>query len=272
MQNFGVIGNPIKHSLSPIIHNFLFSYFGILAEYQKYLVLTPKELLETLRSLNGSNITLPYKQEAFLLCDEVRGIALEIEAVNTLTWEDGKLIGYNTDALGFYKCIEKKEFSNALILGAGGSAKAVALMLAKNGVSTTIYNRTPHRLDFFIQSGFKASTHIPNQSFDLVVNTTSVGLDGVTLPIEKSQLQQLLLQSSFAFDLIYPTAPLICNIDEFKSFLAKRPKTAFCALAQECYKESGDGLDMLVYQALLAFEIFAKKPDCFEELRALFYN
>lgn len=85
---------------------------------------------------------MPFKEIAFKSCNEVFGIAQEIGAVNTLVFEKEKILGYNTDALGFYQCIESLNPKNTLIIGAGGSAKALACILKAKGISTTILNRS----------------------------------------------------------------------------------------------------------------------------------
>lgn len=268
MQKFGVLGSPISHSLSPIIHNFLFSYLGIKARYEKILVPSSEMIEEVLDSLNGANITLPYKEKAFNLCDEVIGIAQEIGAVNTIICNGYKKIGFNTDAHGFWECIKNLEIKNALILGAGGSAKAIAIMLQAQGVDVSIYNRTLSKLEFFRSKNIKTLSSLECQDYDLVIHSTSAGLDGKSLPYGIDELSSVVLGAKYIFDVIYPSSVKIVNIDEFRNFLFNRPKTAFVGFS----KKGMDGLEMLLNQALFAFEIFCDGQYCFEELKALFYN
>lgn len=127
-MQFAVIGNPIAHSSSPLLHNSAFRALGICGSYSRYL-LESNQVFSTIKDLHlkGANITVPYKEIAFGFCNEVFGIAQKIGAVNTLVFEGNRVLGYNTDALGFYQCIESLNFKNALIIGAGGSAKALEI-------------------------------------------------------------------------------------------------------------------------------------------------
>lgn len=268
MRYFGVIGSPIHHSLSPLIHNFLFSYLGISAHYDKFDIPSPSLLASTLQSLSGANITLPYKEEVFGLCDEVRGFAQEVEAINTVLCRNQKLYGFNTDGLGFWECIKNLELKTALVLGAGGSARAIAMMLKKQGVDTMIYNRTPSKVDFFRSRGIGVLETLEVKEVDLLVHTTSVGLDGKSLPYQQEKLQSLVSKAKYVFDVIYPSQKGIVGIDQFRDFFLSRPKTAFLGLSNQ----GMDGLEMLLYQAFFAFEIFCDGQYCFEELKALFYN
>ncbi|ANV97975.1 hypothetical protein BBW65_03805 [Helicobacter enhydrae] len=273
MQTYAVMGNPISHSLSPIIHSALFEHFHINAKYEKILLSDFEQFLPTFLRLNGANITLPYKQNAFAICDEVRGEAVEIGAVNTIVWENQKIIGYNTDVLGFLKCIEGMEFENALILGAGGSAKAVAYALKSRKIPASVYNRNAERLEAFAQEGFEVIHQcqtLQNQSFDLVVNATSAGVDGSSLPLAEAILSPLLENSKMNIDLMYANSSQIQTLRDLRGFLSQRPKTAFCALDQKCH--SIDGLDMLVYQAIFAFLIFTRRDEDFEAMEAIFYG
>lgn len=266
MQCFGVIGNPITHSLSPLIHNSLFSHFSLQAHYDKLLLENSNDFPSILRTLQGANITLPYKEAVLGFCDEVRGIAKEIGAVNTLYYEGGKWIGYNTDAEGFYLSLGNRKIKNALILGAGGSAKAVVKILQKHNISVSMLNRTMEKIANF--EGVRAYER--GESYDLVVNTTSAGLKG-ELPLEENHLQEIFSHSSLAFDLIYPSSSLICTLEDFLRFLRQREDTLFCSFARKCKIPRIDGLDMLCYQAFLAFEIFCEKKYHFEEIKQVFY-
>ncbi|MDR1007826.1 MAG: shikimate dehydrogenase [Campylobacteraceae bacterium] len=246
MKEFCVIGNPIEHSISPNMHNAAYKAFGIKAVYEKMLLSDEKLLRESFfeANLDGANITVPYKETAFNICDEIKGIATQIEAVNTIVKRDNKLIGFNTDAAGFFKAI--KEFGkirNALILGAGGAAKAIAFILKQNGIEPTILNRSIERLVFFEQKGFASISwdgFVPKK-YDIVINTTSAGLKDDTLPAPVNILNQALRNARFGFDVIY------------------NKKTPFLKLCAEFGLKYKDGLDMLLYQAVFAFNIFFDK-------------
>lgn len=241
-MQFAVIGNPIHHSLSPILHNSAFKALNICGFYGRYLLESHQAFLNLKNlHLKGANITVPYKETALKLCDEVFGIAREIGAVNTLVFKDEKILGYNTDALGFYQCIEAFHFNNALIIGAGGSAKAVACILREKGISVTIINRSKERLEDFAQAGFQTATFksfIPQEKYAIIINTTPAGLTSNSLPLDCAVLTPLLSSAKLAFDLVYGT------------------ETPFLKLAKSLNIPQSDGKQMLINQAILAFEIF----------------
>lgn len=240
-MQFAVIGNPISHSLSPLLHNSAFLKLGICGFYGRYLLENAKDfsILKSLK-LQGANITVPYKEVAFKACDEVFGIAKEIKAVNTIIFKKNKILGYNTDALGFYQCIESFGFKKALIIGAGGSAKALACILREKNFEVEIINRSQERLQDFIKQGFLCSVFgaFSPKKYDLVINTTPAGLTQDSLPFDKAKLTQILADSKFAFDLVYGK------------------NTPFLNLANTLKIPNLDGKNMLINQAILAFEIF----------------
>lgn len=241
-MQFAVIGNPIHHSLSPILHNSAFKALKIRGFYGRYLLESHQAFLnlKSLR-LKGANITVPYKETALKSCDEVFGIAHKICAVNTLVFEGEKILGYNTDALGFYQCIEPLHLNNALMIGAGGSAKAIACILREKGISATIINRSKERLENFAQAGFQTATFenfIPQENYEIIINTTPVGLISDSLPLDCAVLTSLLSSAKLAFDLVYGI------------------ETPFLKLAKSLNIPRSDGKQMLINQAILAFEIF----------------
>lgn len=252
-MQFAVIGNPIAHSLSPILHNHAFKMLGIAGFYGRYL-LKENQSFYHLRSLHlkGANITVPFKEVAFNSCDETFGIAREIGAVNTIIFQGNKMLGYNTDALGLYLCVENLAPKNALIIGAGGSAKAVAHILKQKEVDVTLINRSQKRLLDF--KDFKCATFetfAPKDSYDLVINTTPAGLIDNTLPLTKERLTSLLKNTRFAFDLIYGK------------------DTPFLKLAKSLNIATSDGKAMLIQQAILAFEIFMQSQNIAFDLKIL---
>lgn len=257
LRQFCVFGNPIEHSKSPLLYNFAFSSFSeklpFLGFYGRYLLHDNKKndgdklISQTFfkLKLSGANITVPFKEIAYKECDEVKGIAKQIGAVNTIVLKnkDNKntsLIGYNTDAEGFYQTISSHNFKTALIIGAGGSAKAIACVLRQKNIKVTILNRSKNRLGYFIQNNFECflSQDFKPASFDLIVNATTAGLRDETLPISKDLLKPLLLQTKMAYDLIYGV------------------HTPFLNLAKELEIAYTDGKDMLIQQAVLAFGHF----------------
>jgi len=186
-------------------------------------------------------------------------LAKKIGAVNTLIRENDEIVGYNTDAPGFFESIKSfKDINNALILGAGGTAKAIAFILSENSIKTSILNRSPKRLEFFIESGFEASAwdRFQGGKFDLIINTTPAGLRDENLPLKAELLKLLMSQAKYAFDVIYGKI------------------TPFIKLAQKHSLGIKDGSDMLLFQAILAFNLFYKnryKTDVIEnEMRKAF--
>jgi shikimate dehydrogenase len=198
-------------------------------------------------SLSGVNVTVPHKEDAFAACDVLDEYAKDIGAVNTIVLGGDKLYGYNTDAPGFMASLDGFIPKNVLILGAGGTARAIAYALKKDGIKTLIANRSKERLSFFTQRGFNCITFDNldvDGGYDLIVNTTSAGLANTDdLPLSCELLSGLFKNASLAYDCIYK-------------------KTAFLKLADSMDIRHKDGLDMLVWQAFYAFEKFnAKKFD-----------
>jgi len=245
-MNFTIYGNPVEHSKSPQMHNAGFKQICFEGNYTKTHLEDGNNLkINFLKNhIQGANITVPHKEDAFKLADEVRGIAKSIGAVNTYIKEDGKVIAYNTDAPGFMKAIQDfqdiKPIKTALIIGAGGTAKAIAVAFKEAGIETTILNRSENRLGFFKDlscttfswDDFKCT------QYDLVVNSTSAGLKDENYPISKDILEEIFDNCSFAIDCIYGKM------------------TPFLQLAKEKGLRFKDGEDMLLYQGVIAFELF----------------
>ncbi len=243
MLLFGIFGNPVSHSISPRLHNAVLNAFTLDGCYGRFPILDPASLIPTFHHLHleGANVTVPHKEIAFEQCDEVRGIAQSIGAVNTLVREGGRVVGYNTDAEGFYTAIASfKNISSALILGAGGTAKAIAMILKNKGIETTVLNRSASRLCFFEENSFTCKTWetFEPQKYDLIVNTTSAGLKDEELPCPEPLLDNLFSQARYAFDVIY------------------NKQTPFLKRAHTHHLTCKDGKEMLLYQAVLAFNLF----------------
>jgi len=245
MKKFCIFGNPIAHSKSPQMQNAGFKHINFDGIYEKHLLTNANTIKEEFlkNSYNGANITVPHKEIAFKNADIVKGIAQKIEAINTYILEDNKIIAYNTDADGFLKSIEDfAKINKVLILGAGGTAKAIALALNEKNINTTVLNRSKDKLEFFKNHKIKTFSFgdFKIDKFDLVVNSTSAGLKDDFLPAPKEILDEVLNQSFFAFDCIYGKI------------------TPFLNLAKKHNCKIKDGEDMLLYQGVLAFELFTK--------------
>lgn len=255
MKLFTIFGNPVSHSISPILHNITIKNLNLNACYTRTKLENGGQIIKKFNNLllDGANVTVPYKENAYNLCDEVKGIAKSIKAVNTLVKNDNKIVGYNTDAPGFYESIKSfKNIKKALILGAGGTAKAIAFILKQYEIEVTILNRSPKRLNFFKDNGFATFSwnDFEMKNYDLIINTTPAGLKDSNLPFDETSLNYLMQSSNYAFDVVYGKT------------------TPFLRLAQKNSLIFKDGSDMLLYQAVLAFNFFYKnkfKPEVIEK-------
>jgi shikimate dehydrogenase len=251
---FLIFGDPVAHSKSPIIHNSSFKKFDYPACYGKYHLKDGSKLREKIISLDvrGCNVTVPHKREAFLACDFVDNFAMSVGVVNTIVHRDGELYGYNTDAPGFLKTIEKFQAKRVLLLGAGGTAKSSAKILRDRGYMVTVANRSKGRLDSFIKEEFEAVTYnrLELREYDLVVNMTSAGLDNESLPAPKKLLIELLKSAKGVVDVIYKETP-------------------FLRLARDYELPVRDGSDMLIYQGAIAFGYFLDHRFGFDEVEPI---
>ncbi len=242
-QKFAIFGNPVSHSKSPQMQNAGLKHINFDGNYEKHHLENGNEIKKAFLESNykGANITVPHKEFAFENADEIRGLAKEIKAVNTYILEDGKVIAYNTDAPGFLKAIESfGTIKNVLLLGAGGTAKAIALALKSKNINVTVLNRSEGKLEFFKQHQIPCFSweNFEPAKYDLIVNSTSAGLKDEYLPCDKKILETVFKNASFAFDCVYGKI------------------TPFLALASENRLEIKDGEDMLLFQGVLAFEYF----------------
>ena len=241
MDKFAVFGNPIAHSISPRLHNLAIKELGLDAFYGRVLLETGANLKQKFLELGlkGANITVPFKLNAFEISDILSDEAKAIGSVNTLVHKNSKFYGYNTDAQGFYNAILGfGEIKNALIIGAGGTTRAMSYILHKNGVKFDILNRSKKEIpnlkceNFYLYDDFKFG------KYDLIVNSTSAGLKDDFLPAPTEILDAVFKETKFAFDAIYGKITPFLNLAITNGLLVK------------------DGKDMLVGQAVLAFNLF----------------
>ena len=152
MKTFAVFGDPIAHSVSPRLHNKAIADLALDALYTRVLLKDGNELINKFKSLklNGANVTLPHKEFALNLADDASEAARKIGSANTLVLKNEKIYAYNTDAPGFLKAISNfKEAKSAIILGAGGTANALAYALRSQNIDVCILNRSKARLEKF---------------------------------------------------------------------------------------------------------------------------
>jgi shikimate dehydrogenase len=260
-----VIGDPIVQSKSPLIHGFWIEALGIDAAYTHAHV-TAEGLADFLAQARadpdwrGCNVTMPHKLAIMDLVDDPGGVRDSIGAMNTiLRGENGALIGTNTDAAGFFAPLAEFDLADApvAVVGAGGAARAVLFALARAGVGpVTLINRSPLKAaGLLARFGLKGDvvpldTSVPPVA--LLVNASPLGMTGQPpLTLDLSELPD----DSVVYDIVY--TPL---------------ETALLAEARACGLETVDGLEMLIGQAALAFELFfgaAPPRERDPELRAL---
>lgn len=240
---FAIFGDPVSHSRSPLMHNCVFKNLNYPATYTRVHLKDGSQLKKTFfkLGLSGANITVPHKEEAYKACDVIRGFAQKVGVVNTIVNENGKLIGYNTDADGFMFAI--KEFTpikSILILGAGGTAKALSARFLQDKIKVDVINRSEARLSYFKEIGCECYTWDSYQTkkYDLVVNTTSAGLKDEELPAPLNIIKSVLENTNFVADAIYGKL------------------TPFLKLSAEKNLTFKDGADMLLGQGVLANELF----------------
>ena len=264
MKKFLVIGNPIEHSLSPKLHNYWIKNSGIDAIYEKQK-LNENELeqitsLVKKKKIDGINVTVPFKKAIIPFLDELSIEAETTQSVNTIYLKENKVIGHNTDIVGFEASIKKSKYNlvnkEVLILGAGGVVPSIIFALKKMKVSKiTISNRTKEKAKN-LEKLFKNLEIIewgmvPN--FDVIINATSVGLkkeDNINIDFSS------ISKNKFFYDVIY------------------NPKeTNFLKIGKNLGNVISNGKLMFIYQALSAFNIWhGIKPDINEKVIELLDN
>lgn len=245
-----LIGHPLGHSLSPDIHRRLFSLSGVIGEYD--LTDIPKELLaektEYLKTLDGFNITIPYKTDIIPYLSSLDETAERYGAVNCVSVKDGKMTGYNTDCTGFIRSLEKKGLSlsgKTLLLGCGGVGRMMACEFLLHGADLTVAVlpeeiKAAEEVVLSMKNGEKAkviSLSDISGEFDLCANATPVGM----FPkVDFSPVTEEIVSScKSVFDVIYNPV-----------------KTKLMKMFEAEGKKSVGGMDMLVLQAVAAHEIW----------------
>lgn len=254
----GIIGNPVEHSLSPLMHNAAFKYLGLDYIYVPFLV-TENALEGAIRgskSLNikGLNVTIPHKTEVIKYLDSVDKTAELIGAVNTIKFNGNHVKGFNTDSIGAVKAIEEVSSvknKKIIILGAGGAARAIAFQILLEGVgSLVIANRTPENA-FNLQKDIveKLNLDVKTADFgkglenelldaDILINTTPIGMYphiSDKPPVKSEMMHKNLIVN----DIVYN--PL---------------KTGLLREAEKCGAKTVSGIKMLIYQGVEAFKIW----------------
>jgi shikimate dehydrogenase len=268
MLQAGLIGDPVGHSLSRVMHHAAFAELGINADYALWE--TPLALLEgrvaALRGENmlGANVTVPHKQAVIPYLDDLSATARRAGAVNTIIPRDGELRGDNTDVYGFARAlaevIDPGEVRRAVVVGAGGASRAVLVALQDAGVDDIVLvNRTSARAEEMVADldepgkpiiQVRSLEDLPLVAIDstVVVNATSVGWHGDELPFDASVLD-VVAANAVVVDLTYR-------------------ETAVLRAARDRRLAGLDGLSMLIHQGARAFELWTGQAAPVEIMRS----
>jgi shikimate dehydrogenase len=251
---FGLIGCPVHHSMSPLMHNDAFEQTDIDAYYHAFHVEKEhlKDAVQGMKALGiaGFNVTIPHKTAIISFLDEIDEMALQIGAVNTVVNENGRLIGYNTDGEGFVRALREElnielAGKRILLIGAGGAARGIYFSLARSKAACIdLCNRTVSKAEELINERTISvlsraySIHEAQQSlgnYDIIINTTSVGMypNVEEMPLLLDNLKK----GTIVSDIIY---------NPLETMLLKE--------AKRCGAITQNGVGMFVYQGALAFE------------------
>jgi shikimate dehydrogenase len=252
MKLFGVLGNPVSHSLSPVMHNAAFKALGMDCEYHAFRVskVALRDAIYGAYALGfgGLNLTIPLKEKALDIVKPTQ-IAEQIGAVNTIDFKKG-IVGYNTDGTGAKTALESNGIGlkgkNVLLLGAGGAARAIAFQLASDGAAVTIANRTKERAIALAKdvsrigkarvAGLEELKNII-QDCDILINSTAVGMAPKTS--ETIVTSDMMHSELVVFDIVYNPVD-----------------TMLLQEAKKAGAKTIDGVMMLVFQGAEAFKIW----------------
>jgi shikimate dehydrogenase len=256
LRRLGVLGWPVAHSRSPAMHNAALRAVGLDGWHYQLLPVPPELFDETVRALPtlgfvGANVTIPHKAAALALADEATPTARAIGAANTLTFaSDGAITADNTDAPGLLAALGDERPRTAVVLGAGGSARAVVYALAQAGVAVKVWNRTLERAERLAADlGAEVVQDLPPA--DLLVQCTSIGLADTSRPFKDLRFDaDVLGRYACVVDLVYRTGG-----------------TEFLREAQRRGARVIDGLEILVHQGALSFERWTGQAAPLEVMR-----
>ncbi len=244
-QVYGIMGNPVAHSLSPAMHNAAFQELGLNKVYVPFAVDDVAKAMDGFRALGirGVSVTIPHKQAVMEYLDTIDPVAERIGAVNTLIIDQGSIMGLNTDWIGANRALSQAmaiKGKKILILGAGGSARAIGFGLLEEGAKIALASRTPAKgqtLAEQLRCKWHPLAAVHELRADALINATSVGM----APLEDiSPVPQAALQNfPVVMDIVY--APL-------ETRLLAEAKAAGCTVV--------DGLAMLLYQGVAQFELW----------------
>jgi 3-dehydroquinate dehydratase / shikimate dehydrogenase len=251
---YGVAGDPVSHSLSPVIMNAALRRENVNAVYLALHAKTLKDLLNCVREIpiHGLSITMPYKEAILPHLDNTDSHTTKIGACNTVVRaQDGKLYGFNTDAAGVVRPLERRlapENAKVLVLGAGGAARAAVFGLKERGAEVFILNRTVAQAQKLARQAKARSikrSDLKKLSFDVIINATPLGMGNT----HESPLNENEINARYVFDMVYDPA-----------------ETLLIKMARERGAQVIPGIEMFVHQAARQFEIWTGKPAPWDEM------
>lgn len=252
---YGVVGDPVAHSLSPAIMNAAFRRENVNAVYLALHAKTLKDLLSCIREIpiHGISVTMPYKEAILPHLDNTDSHTTKIGACNTVVRaQDGKLYGFNTDAAGIVRPLERRlntiEGARILVIGAGGAARAAVFGLKERGAEVYIMNRSAahtKKLAHQARARIMKRADLKKMAFDVIINATPVGMGNS----RETPLQDKEINTRYVFDMVYDPA-----------------ETRLLKLAKERGAQVIPGIEMFVHQAARQFEIWTGKPAPWDEM------
>jgi shikimate dehydrogenase len=259
VPRLAVLGHPVGHSRSPAIHNAALAALGMGEEWSYEAIDAMPDVFEArvrampTEGFAGANVTVPHKGAALALADELSETAREIGAANTLVFAGGEVRAENTDADGLLNALPASPAGKrALVLGAGGAARAVVWALLREGAEVAVWNRTELRSRHLCEELGGVSVTAPDQSsYELIVNSTAVGLRGedpfTELPLQPTAF----VPGQTVVDMVYDQEP-----------------TALLRAAEAADASVVDGLEILVQQGALSLEIWTRCKPPLDVMRA----
>jgi shikimate dehydrogenase len=242
---FGIIGNPVAHSLSPVMHNQAFATIGYNAVYLAFRVINLDSAIKGVKALNfkGVSVTIPHKVAVMECLDEIDATAAHIGAVNTIVNRQGRLIGYNTDCPGALEALRTQttiQGKSVALIGAGGAARAIGFGLVAAGGQVTVLNRSRtngERLAGDLKAEFSSLNDWQPNRYEILINTTSVGMhpDTDATPIPKEHLSEDMV----VMDIVY---------NPIKTRLLREAEAKKCRTI--------NGVSMFVFQGAQQFELW----------------
>lgn len=242
---YAVIGDPVSHSLSPVMHNSAFQYIGYNGVYLAFHVKEISSAVAGIKSLGikGVSVTIPHKQAIMQYLDEIDEKALNIGAVNTVYHKEGKLIGFNSDCLGAMSALKEKtdiQGKQVVMIGAGGAARAIGFGIIAEGGDLTILNKFEDEGKLLANDlgvNYYPMSHFERMECHILINATPLGM---TPDIESTPVSQNNLHKDIVvMDIVY---------NPLKTRLLREAEHAGCTTV--------DGISMFIYQGAFQFELW----------------